>query len=293
MDGESRFSSLYRILQHLGGRRRAYEQFSDATIVACLLWRAIHNKPDHWLCHTDHLPGPLAQLAQRPSAATLSRRGRSTPVLQLIEQCVQALLTLHALGRSRVKLIDAMPLRVGFGSHDRTARFGYGGGGKARGYKLMVILDACTGLVEDWLVMPMNVDEAKAARQLVGACPRGQYLIGDNLFDKNHLYDLAATRGVQLIAPPKRSARGLGHRPHSPAHLHAHRILQRRVGSELMRLRGSIERRFGNLTSHHLGLTHLPAWVRGLGRVGRWCGLKLLSNALARTDTQALTPTMQ
>ncbi len=178
---------------------------------------AIHNKPDHWLCHTDHLPGPLAQLAQRPSAATLSRRGRSTPVLQLIEQCVQALLTLHALGRSRVKLIDAMPLRVGFGSHDRTARFGYGGGGKARGYKLMVILDACTGLVEDWLVMPMNVDEAKAARQLVGRMPRGQYLIGDNLFDKNHLYDLAATRGVQLIAPPKRSARGLGHRPHSPA----------------------------------------------------------------------------
>ncbi len=217
MDGESRFSSLYRILQHLGGRRRAYEQFSDATIVACLLWRTIHNKPDHWLCHTDHLPGPLAQLAQRPSAATLSRRGRSTPVLQLIEQCVQALLTLHALGRSRVKLIDAMPLRVGFGSHDRTARFGYGGGGKARGYKLMVILDACTGLVEDWLVMPMNVDEAKAARQLVGRMPRGQYLIGDNLFDKNHLYDLAATRGVQLIAPPKRSARGLGHRPHSPA----------------------------------------------------------------------------
>lgn len=214
-------------------------------------------------------------------------------MLNLLDQLQRMWLAAVALARCRVKVIDAMPLPVGFGSHDRTAKFGYGGGGKRRGYKLLAIIDATTGLIEDYLLMPMNQDEAQAARQLVERMAPVSYLIGDAGFDKNHLYDLAGQRGIQLVAPTKASARGLGHRRHSLYRLRAKTLLARPLGRVLMRIRGRIERQFGTLVTLHLGLTPLPAWVRHLGRVGRWCQLKIATYTRYRIEQKGLTAMMK
>jgi hypothetical protein len=50
-------------------------------------------------------------------------------------------------------------------------------------------------------------------------------------------------------------------------------------GKETFRLRGSIERDFGNLTSFAGGLSPLPAWVRHEKRVWLWVSAKLVINA--------------
>ncbi len=54
---------------------------------------------------------------------------------------------------------------------------------------------------------------------------------------------------------------------------------------ELMLLRNTIERSFGNLTNWGGGLTHLPPWVRTHRRVHRWVQAKLILNAIKRTPT--------
>lgn len=293
MDGEPLWTAMYTMIQHLAPERRPREQFSDAVILGYGLWGALENKPLSWLAQTDRLPEALRRRAQRPSHSTLSRRLRQPAMLRLLEELWQGWLALLALGLSRVKVIDAMPLPVGFGSHDRTAKFGYGGGGKWRGYKLLAIIDAITGLIEDAMVVPMNHDEAKAAQQLIERIEPGTYLLGDAIYDKNHLYDAAGARGIQLIAPSKSRTRGLGHHRHSPYRLKAKRLLERPIGQKLMKLRGQIERQFGTMVTLHLGLTHLPAWIRGIGRVGRWCQFKIVSFIASRTEKQELTSMMQ
>lgn len=288
MEGEPLFDAVYEILRRLRPRRGPRQQYADAVILGHGLWAAMQGKPMRWACDPDHLPETLAKRGQHPSPPTLSRRLRSAEVLDLLEQYRRLYLTALVLLRSRVKVIDAMPLPVGFGSHDPAAKFGYGGGGKRRGYKLLAIIDAGTGLIEDHLVMPMNRDEARAARQLVERMGPASYLLGDTAFDKTHLYDLAGSRGVQLVAPSKASAKAPGHRRQHPRRARAKALLAGPVGRVLRRIRDRIERRFGNLTTVHLGLGPPPAWVRHLQRVGRWCQLKLAALALRRIEQQGL-----
>lgn len=293
MEDKPLWRAVYAMVHTLGGPRRPREQYSDRIILGYALWAAIENKPLAWLSRTEYLPKTLADHAQRPSPATVSRRLRSVEVLTLLHELQKMWLTAVALARCRVKIIDAMPLAVGFASHDRTAKFGYGGGGKRRGYKLLAIIDAATGLIEDHLVMPMNQDEARAARHLVERMAPTSYLLGDAAFDKNPLYELAGGRGIQLVASSKASAKGLGHRSHSVHRLRAKTLLGGPIGRRLMHLRGRIERQFGTLSTLHLGLTPLPGWVRHLSRVGRWCQLKIASYTLNRIQQQGLNQMMK
>lgn len=293
MEGKPLWHAVYAMVHAQGERRRPREQYSDRIILGYGLWAAIENKPLTWLSRTEHLPSPLVGCSQRPSPATLSRRLRSPRVLALLDRVQRMWLAAVTLARCRVKVIDAMPLPVGFGSHDRTAKYGYGGGGKRRGYKLLALIDAATGLIEDYLLMPMNQDEARAARQLVERMPPVSYLLGDANFDKNHLYQLAGQRGIQLVAPAKRSAKALGHGRHSVHRLRAKALLQGAIGRLLMRIRTRIERQFGTLVTLHFGLTPLPAWVRHLGRVGRWCQLKIVNHTRSRIEKQGLTAMMK
>lgn len=293
MDGEPLLEQVYRLLCHIAGPRRAGYHYSDALILTYGLWAAMENKPLSWIAQTQRLPASLAAYARRPSHATLSRRMRSVEVFELLDQLLTLWMYGVAVLRSRIKVIDAMPLPVGFGSHDRTAKYGYGGGGKYRGYKLVAIIDAATLLIEDAIVIPINEDEPRAARQLIERMPSGLWLLADGVYDKNHLYDLAGSRGIQLLAPSKTSAKGLGHHRHSPHRLRAKAILQRPLGKRLMRKRGQIERAFGIMVTLHLGLTHLPAWIRGISRVGCWCQFKRVAITAARLQQLGLTPLMQ
>ena len=103
----------------------------------------------------------------------------------------------------------------------------------------------------------------------------GTYLMGDADFDKITYTIRPATAASNYWPRKKRSSKGIGHHRHSPYRLHAKRLLERRLGQRLMQQRKAIERRFGNLATRHTGLTHLPAWVRGIRRVGQWCRAKL------------------
>jgi hypothetical protein len=51
-------------------------------------------------------------------------------------------------------------------------------------------------------------------------------------------------------------------------------------GEEVDRLRGSIERDFGHLTSFGFGRSPLPAWVRHEKRVWLWVSAKMVINAV-------------
>jgi len=72
---------------------------------------------------------------------------------------------------------------------------------------------------------------------------------------------------------------GKGHRYQSPFRLRCFDLVRDDFGRDLLRLRGSIERKFGNATSFGGGLGPLPAWVRGSERVRTWVWAKLIINS--------------
>ena len=96
------------------------------------------------------------------------------------------------------------------------------------------------------------------------------YLLGDGLYDVNALYDQAAEKGLQLIAPRKRKAKGLGHHRHSPFRLKGLSILLSDEGCKLLKAHKQMEREFSQLIGFGGGLTCLPTWVRRLHRVRMW-----------------------
>jgi hypothetical protein len=101
---------------------------------------------------------------------------------------------------------------------------------------LHVLRDAkCPAMPDQWRVADLNASEqavaarllaarAEALNELAGGAVRWSmlfgYLVADNNYDTNALYDLAmGLLGLQLIAPPQPSAAGLGHHRHSPFRL--------------------------------------------------------------------------
>src|SRR5262245_6316034 len=194
------------------------KQFSDASIVITFLWAVLWDRPVRWACQLQNWPVACGW-ERLPSASTMSRRLRTIGVLTLIEQVQSALKELFPSGLW--KLIDSKPLTVSVYSKDRDARIGHGAGLPARGYKLHAIVDARSREIQCWTLASMNRHDAAIARELIDGMPPAQaaYLIADNAYDSNHLYDLAATKECQLLAPQRKSARSLGKRRHSPHRL--------------------------------------------------------------------------
>jgi hypothetical protein len=274
MDGPL-MMEVYRWVRELRPRRRARERWADAWIVALACWAAMNNRGQGWACEA-----PLPEGVEpwpRPSAAQMSRRLRRDETAQLLME-VQKKLRDKLGVRGPVKVIDAKPLPVGGASKDRLAQFGHAAGGMARGYKLYALIDAHSGAIDDWLVAPMGFAESAAARQLIERMSPAAYLVGDNAYDLNALYDLAASRGIRLLAPPKPSAKSLGHRRHSPHRLEAHALLKGPRGPLFKKLRLRIERLFAHLTTGPARLT-LPFFVRSIRRVGRFLALKFIAHA--------------
>jgi Transposase DDE domain len=124
----------------------------------------------------------------------------------------------------------------------------------------------------------LNVHEAVVAQSLVGQLDHTGYLLGDGNYDSGPLADRAAEWGYQVAPLPEQA--GQGHRQQSAARLRNRDLLAGEFGQGLYRLRGGIERWFGNCTAFAGGLGPLPAWVRRLHRVRTWVWAKLLSNGI-------------
>jgi len=146
-------------------------------------------------------------------------------------------------------------------------------GGFAKGYKLHAFA-ANDGRITHFRVEPLNVNEKKVARSLIGEARPEGLVLADAGYDAGELYDRVSEFGGQLLTPLPKNVGG-GHRPQSRARLQA-ASLWRSHGETLYRQRSAIERFFSQLSSFGGGLAPLPAWVRTLPRVRRWIGTKLV-----------------
>ena len=266
------------------------KQFSDAAIVITYLWAVLWDRPTSWACRKENWPESL-DLERLPSASTMSRRLRCLGVLSLIEQAQSALSELFPSGLC--KLIDSKPLAVSTYSKDRDARVGHGAGFPAKGYKLHAIVDAGSRMPRQWILAPMNRHDAAIGAELIRLMPEAQaaYLVADNAYDSNNLYDLAADKTCQLLAPRRPSAKELGRHRHSVHRVAGHERLANPLkctgqsqgfGNAMLGYRIGIEQSFGYMGNIAPGLKGLPNWVRRPRRVALWIAGKLLIVAATR-----------
>jgi hypothetical protein len=265
---------LYRIVMRLAkANSRKGCTYSAADVLLVYLFGVLRDRSANWACQRRHWPIWLRGRRKIPSPSTMSRRLGDADVQALFREVERALLTQSSPSLRR--WIDGKPLVIGNSSQDREAGYGRAAGGMAKGYKLHVIGDESQGFVV-WDVQPMNVNESTVAESLIPQLQEGEYLIGDNAYDNNKLYDAAAERSIQLVAPRRASAKAVGHIRHSPHRLRSVELLAEPLGKELLRSRRGIERMFGQLTTIPCGLSPLPSFVRGRKRVINWVRGKLI-----------------
>lgn len=275
---------LYRIVQRLAkGTRRVRCKYGAADVLLVYLFGVLRDRSTHWACQRRHWPIWLRR-RPIPSPATMSRRLNDADVQALFMELEQTIRS--QASPSLCRWIDGKPLPIGGASQDREAGFGRAAGTMAKGYKLHAIAEESQGLVA-WTIRPMNVNESQAAEDLIPQLQDGQYLVGDNAFDNNKLYEAAAERAVQLVAPRRRGLKGIGHMRHSPHRLKSIELLDQPLGKQLLRSRRGIERLFGQLTTMPCGLSPLPNWVRGLKRVTNWVRGKIIYFTLWRNLRRA------
>ncbi|MDD5326750.1 MAG: transposase [Phycisphaerae bacterium] len=131
----------------------------------------------------------------------------------------------------------------------------------------------------------MNESEPKVAIELVSKLNDPGYLIGDRAYDSNKLYDICASRDVQLVTfQHRKNAQGFGHRRHSEYRMRAMHLKDTNFCLALLNSREQIERMFGRLTSFCCGLSLLPSWVRTLHRVEMWIMAKMIFYQIWRKE---------
>lgn len=279
MDGKL-WRRVYRtVMRFAQPKPRRKPRFDDRCIVLVLLRAAADNLSIHRACRPDQWLG-LPGLTDLPSQSTMSRRSRTASVQQLFAKTEQWLRE-RDIGE-RVAAVDGRALPVNPHSKDPDVRWGYAGGGFAKGYKLHAIWDRAA-MPRAWEIRSMNQAESVVAATILvpqlAATRHKRYLVGDAAFDSNKLYKAAADRGYQLLAPRKKEGKKLGHRPHHPTRLVGLRLLKTKYGRRLYRRRSMIERQFGNSVMRPEGLGQLPGHVRRLPRVIRFVQSKLILNA--------------
>lgn len=281
------FRRVYQFVHRLGRQRRSPRMVHpDWKIVMVYMWSVLHDRPTCWACCARHWPQEARAEGGLPSASTMSRRLRRADIAAFITE-VEMKLRRALTSDASLMFIDAKPLPVGPCTKDPQAKAGYAGAGLGKGYKLHALCDS-QRIPHAWCVRPMNENEAVVAPELIDQLPivGAGVLTGDNAYDTNHLYEVAAARGWQLYAPRKRS-QGLGHRHHSRWRVIAQLHHSEQWRAELRKARLQIERFFAHLTGGSLGLDPLPSWVRGLRRVRQWVQAKIIVYLARRRLLQA------
>ena len=125
---------LYRQLRWLAqATQQKYVHHHPWTVVAVLLWAAIHDRPVSWACRPANWTTTRQRPRQLPSASTISRRTKRTSFglfLNLLSD------RLRGEGKPAWELmIDGKPLLIGHCGKDPDAKPGR----KGRGYKLHAI----------------------------------------------------------------------------------------------------------------------------------------------------------
>jgi Transposase DDE domain len=265
--------SLYLLARKLGNPQGSW-RYSTAEVLGVYFWAVVHDRPTNWATDPNEWPCDM-QPEWLPSQSTMSRRLRKPETVELMTAVEQQLVTLLALGRYLVHIVDGKALAVSAVSKDRDTGYGRGAGAPQKGYKLHAIWSGGPIPVA-WALAPMNTSEKTMARRLIPTLLGGGYLLGDVQYDVSYLYELATEAGFQLVAQ-KTKGRGLGHRRQPAGRLRSIELLQTQFGRELYQQRSAIECRFGTLTSLGGGLGPLPAWVRHFNRVRNWVQAKILA----------------
>jgi len=276
------WKQVYKLVTQMAkGKTLKRATYTDGDIILTYMWAVIHDRPIYWACKKRNWP-IYYRRRKLPNASTMTRRLRTEQLQNLLRITEQHLI--NKFPRSVCRWIDGKPLPIGGCSKDKQSAFGYGASCIAKGYKLYAIADKNQGFIH-WTVQAMNHGESKVARNLIAKLDNDGYLVGDGQYDKNHLYDMAANKSIQLVTPQRiRQAKGLGHRRHSPHRLRAIELTKRPFGQSLITSRTAIERMFGNLTSFGCGLSQLPYWVRTLFRVRMWVRAKMIFYHLWRVQ---------
>jgi hypothetical protein len=261
--------------------REVRETYSDEEIVKTWFWAVLHDRPVLWACQAGNWPAHERRWP-KPSASRMSRRLRTESVRAFLQRIEDQ--TLACRGQKLVWAIDGKPLVISSCSKDRQAGYGRAAGGKAKGYKMHMVLSV-DGQIAAWRVAPMNKDERVMAHRLLRFAPIQGYLLADSNYDSNKLHELCQQRGnLQLVSPRRYGPqRGHGHRQQTPGRLRSKALLenpQAEFGQRLFEQRDAIERFYGCLSSWGGGLTHLPPWARTHRRVHRWVQAKLVLNTI-------------
>lgn len=284
------FALIVGVASELAGRHRRPPRasYTDLEIFAVLIWAALHDRPISWAVQRRHWP--LCEHRRRlPTSSTMSRRLRAPSLTALIGAVIPRL---HVRGPGRrTLLLDGRPLPIARHSADKDAGSGRVAGGLGRGYKLHQIADLL-GNCRGFRVESLRVSEQAAACELLGSLRRGEAarLLADANYDSNKLYDLAGSKGVQMLAARRyRHAAGIGHRRHSPHRLRALEMM--RSDPDVLACRRRIEGVFGTQGNVVGGLGALPNHVRGLRRVRLWVASKLAIDAAHRYRRSKLRQT--
>ena len=265
-----------------GGRRRPL--YGNWLIVAMYIWSVWHDRPLCWACARSSY-GRLFRPRQLPSVSQFTRRIKSDDCQRILQHVHDAFAQRRL--PTQITCIDAKALPVSPVSKDPDAKRGKISGAYARGYKLHALTNENRRIVV-WSLMGLNEDEKTVARvallpQLPPLTPHA-LVLGDSNYDSAPLHRalpqplgvwLHPLRGQDRVGGRYR-ARKLRQMPPSRRALvqlwEKHATLARFV----LKSRGDIERVFGILTCTAGGLASLPAWVRRLGRVRRWVGVKIV-----------------
>lgn len=208
--------------------------YSDRIIVLVELWAHAHDQSILWATSADNWRWPELMPTAVPHQTTMSRRLRTASVAALRDAIYAQLRSICPGERGWLREIDGRPLTTNGFSKDPDARWGYATKAQAKGYKFHSIWD--TGLVPAaWQVRSMNVAEPVVAVELVQSLPEGAtgYLLGDSSYDSNPLHAVTSERSLQLVAPPKKKDRGLGHRHHEPSRLRSLHLVKTTFGESL------------------------------------------------------------
>jgi hypothetical protein len=265
-------------------------RFADWLVVSLFMWAVWHDRCLSWACDRTHY-GALFRPRKLPSVSQFTRRIKTARCDQILRWAHEELAEVHLA--SPVSYFDGKPLLVSPVSKDRDARRGRVSGGWGKGYKLHAWATE-EGRIPLFSVTPLHVGECPVAEALCALLPPlgpCSVVLADTNYDDRDLHKRINARGGALLSPIKGQDKYPATQPRHPVTLRQMGPGRRELlgawaqtpglARFVLKGRARVENIFSRVT--FAGLGHLPPFVRGMRRVTRWTGGKLiLYHALLR-----------